>query len=113
MNTKYCKHCQETKPTTDFGRNVLRADDLQDWCKKCMNSYTAKNPIVVEEKQCRKCQLLKPASEFYTSKRCNDGLQPYCKPCTKLGVNKTMQKIKDRNLAKRLQNVKTIGYDGF
>jgi hypothetical protein len=36
---KRCTRCRQDKPAEDFGRNPLKHDGLQPWCRACAASY--------------------------------------------------------------------------
>ena len=44
--TKFCSKCQETKPITEYHKNITNKDGLQCWCRTChyaVNSQIRKN----------------------------------------------------------------------
>jgi hypothetical protein len=51
--TKRCPHCEEVKPSSQFGKHKGRKDGLQAQCKPCRASYRKKryqtNPQVKEK----------------------------------------------------------------
>lgn len=40
---KFCPHCEETKPVSEFAKNKARHDGLQSWCKVCLYALNKRN----------------------------------------------------------------------
>jgi hypothetical protein len=39
MSDKKCKRCQETKTSSEFGKDSKAKDGLKSWCKSCFSVY--------------------------------------------------------------------------
>ena len=39
LTNKTCIHCNEIKPTNEFGKHATTKDHLQSWCKSCYKKY--------------------------------------------------------------------------
>lgn len=51
IEMKYCPHCKEWHPLTDFSKNIKAKDGLQKWCRKCQKEYYDEMHRVVLEPQ--------------------------------------------------------------
>lgn len=91
---KWCRRCDQTKPTEEFASNTRARDGLQTYCRSCGASiYRTKReqaghlvrPADVPEahKFCRTCGTVKPLSEWSLNKSASDGYQTRCKECAR------------------------------
>jgi hypothetical protein len=84
VKTKKCSKCGETKLVSEFGKNKIRKDGLQFYCKVCRS--TAKPIEILPDgmKKCTKCGEIKLLDEFSSTKNKNGRTykQSQCKKCT-------------------------------
>ncbi len=98
--TKFCKHCDTTKPVEEFGPYAAAKDGLQCYCRKCRveitresrrrnkkirKRITAKIAVAAEalgrKKVCRTCKEKKLFTEFRDREFNADGKCPHCHEC--------------------------------
>ena len=92
-DVKQCSRCEQSKPLTDYQKNITTVDGLQSRCKSCQsitdkyyrdnNRKINANNIYNENdvKICSKCQQSKLLTEFNKVNRKSDGLRSSCKQC--------------------------------
>lgn len=84
MTTKYCSHCDETKPKREFHRHPSNEDGLFRICRKCRAEVSgwAYVPIAPEGyKQCKICNEVQLLDDFHRMKGSADGRNTICKKC--------------------------------
>ena len=97
--SKVCTKCNQIKPLTEYRKNKLTSDGLQNDCKSCKliidkryrdnNKQINANKIYNENdvKICSKCKLSKPLKEYQKDITKSDGFRPSCKQCDSI-INK-------------------------
>lgn len=111
MEHKFCRKCQEWKPTDQFYKRN------RGGCIKCIRAYQAKyylehyaapipEPLPQGLKKCGRCKEVKPVNEFYRDKSEKDGYHHHCKDCSdeikrkRLGYTKTSKTMSPKGYRK-------------
>lgn len=89
VKEKYCPKCETKKLSELFGKNSLRTDGLNSYCKECTKSYASKlHKNKIEKKkiiECPVCKTDKTFAQFYKNR-------PECKDCSiKMYENNELQ----------------------
>lgn len=58
---KFCSHCKERKPITEFNKNHTRKDGLQIQCKECHKAMASRLP----KKELQECKFTPFEKEYY------------------------------------------------
>jgi hypothetical protein len=83
MGTKYCAHCGETRPLSEFHYNA-NTNTYRGPCKKCkVESQRTDESVALGFKRCTKCGETLPATSEYFKKESRNisGLANICKQC--------------------------------
>jgi hypothetical protein len=99
MASKYCKDCDDYRPTVEFSRNARSRDGLAFYCRRhlaerALQSREARRTkprvrrqaaadVVIPDghKWCPDCGAVRPLTEFVRTVRTRSGYSAYCKPC--------------------------------
>ena len=99
MDLKYCKDCDDYRPTTDFSRNARTRGGLAFYCRehlaqRALRSREARRSrprvqrrpdpdrvIPIGHKWCADCDRVLPIDEFVRTVASTNGYGSYCKPC--------------------------------
>lgn len=89
---KTCKHCQQTKPITEFIHDKHHKDGHLHLCKDCVKAKNEtmrqrweqeRQTLPPAQKTCHRCQQALPAASFGHSRNTKDDLSTYCKECAR------------------------------
>lgn len=58
---KFCSHCKERKPITEFNKNCSKRDWLQSQCKECHKAMMSRTP----KKELQECKFTPFEKEYY------------------------------------------------
>jgi hypothetical protein len=99
MDSKFCRDCRTSKPTSEFSKNARSRDGLAFYCRehlaeRALKSREARrtNPRVQRQvpkslilpdghKWCPDCERVLSLEDFVRTVRTKSGYHAYCKPC--------------------------------
>lgn len=91
MSKKTCKHCQQSKDSTEFWRHSGFKDGLNSSCKSCEGARIKerirarsqhRDTSGTSHKLCSACRTEKPISEFFRDRSKKLGVCSSCKECS-------------------------------
>jgi hypothetical protein len=112
VNKKVCKSCLEEKELCNFHKDKSKFDNLNIYCKKCVQN---KNKVIRDKvknvpdtKTCNKCGVLKNKEDFNKLNSNPDGLTNSCNKCLSI-INKQIYKeTRECNLEKQRKRRKEL-----
>ena len=87
---KGCPRCKQTKPRSEFGKNVRLADGLDFYCRQCVREINRERrqkyretvePRTSGTKRCTRCKQVLDVGCYHVDRGRSDGLQPTCNDC--------------------------------
>ena len=111
MDTKFCRHCGDRRPVTDFSKNARSRDGLAFYCPQHLAERRPKSrearrvhprvqPLAPQDlvipdghKWCPDCERVLPLDDFVRTIRTASGRHAYCKPCHNARSRASREKV--------------------